>query len=141
HEVTETVTAMRSLERTQQRLLLATEMANLQVYDVDYQRRTIVSSGKALFPLIEAEEKSVADAVFTGDTGRFIDPRDRDRVAEAGRRFHEAGAAYDVEYRVLRDNGEEFWIAEMMQAIRGEDGKIRRMVGAMQNITARKLAE
>ena len=49
-DVTETVRAMRSLERTQQRLQLATEMANLQVYDVDYQRRTIVTAGKALFP-------------------------------------------------------------------------------------------
>ena len=35
HEVTETVKAMRTLERTQQRLQLATEMANLQVYDID----------------------------------------------------------------------------------------------------------
>ena len=140
-DVTETVAAMRSLERTQQRLQLATEMANLQVYDVDYQRRTITSAGKALFPLGEAEEKSVAEAVFAGDTGRFIDPRDRERVAEAARRFHEERAPYEIEYRVLRDNGEEFWIAEVMQAIRGDDGKMRRMIGAMQNITARKLAE
>jgi PAS domain S-box-containing protein len=141
HDVTETVTALRSLERTQQRLQLATEMANLQVYDVDYQRRTVVSAGKALFPLDEAEAKSVAAAVFTGDTGKFIDPRDRDRVAEAGRRFHRGQAPYDIEYRVLRDTGEEFWIAEVMQAIRGDDGKMRRMIGAMQNITARKLSE
>jgi len=140
-DVTETVTAMRSLERTQQRLQLATEMANLQVYDVDYQRRSIVTAGKALFPLGEAEDKGVAEAVFTGGTGRFLDPRDRDRVAAAGRRFMEAGTPYEMEYRVLRDSGEEFWIAEVMQAMRGDDGKIRRVIGAMQNITARKLAE
>jgi PAS domain S-box-containing protein len=57
HDITETVEAMRSLERTQQRLQLATEMANLQVYDVDYRRRTIVTAGKALFPIAEAQEK------------------------------------------------------------------------------------
>src|SRR5579872_5183034 len=141
HDVTETVNAMRSLERTQQRLQLATEMANLQVYDVDYQRRSIVTAGKALFPLAEAEDKQVAEAVFSGGTDRFVDPRDRERVAEAGRRFHKDGAPYEIEYRVLRDSGEEFWIAEMMQAIRGDDGKMRRMIGAMQNITARKQAE
>ena len=140
-DVTETVRAMRGLERTQQRLQLATEMANLQVYDVDYQRRTIVSSGKALFPTAEFEEKSVTEAVFNGDTSRFIDPRDRERVAEAGRRFDEAGEPYDIEYRVLRDDGEEFWIAEVIHAIRGEDGAMRRVIGAMQNITQRKLAE
>ena len=140
-DVTETVEAMRSLERTQQRLQLATEMANLQVYDVDYQRRSIVTAGKTLFPLGEAEDKAVAEAVFSGDTGRFVDPRDRDLVAEASRRFHEAKAPYEVEYRVLRDSGEEFWIAEVMHAIRGEDGATRRVIGAMQNITARKQAE
>ncbi|HWE98734.1 MAG TPA: PAS domain-containing protein [Caulobacteraceae bacterium] len=92
HDITETVKAMRSLERTQQRLQLATEMANLQVYDVDYRRRTIITAGKALFPLDEATDKAVADAVFSGGTERFIDPRDRELVAEASRRFHAAEA-------------------------------------------------
>jgi PAS domain S-box-containing protein len=140
HDVSETVEALRSLERTQQRLQLATEMANIQVYDIDYRRRSIVTAGKALFPRAEAEDKAVADAVFAGDTGRFVDPRDRERVAEASRRFGE-GAPYDIEYRVLRDAGEEFWIAEVMHAIRGEDGATRRVIGAMQNVTARKRAE
>ena len=139
-DVTETVTAMRSLERTQQRLQLATEMANLQVYDIDYKRRSIVSAGKTLFARDETKDKAVVEAVFSGDTGRFVDPRDRDRVDEASRRF-EAGAPYDIEYRVLRDGGEEFWIAEVMQAIRDKDGKPHRVIGAMQNITARKQAE
>jgi PAS domain S-box-containing protein len=141
HDVTETVKAMRSLERTRQRLQLATEMANLQVYDVDYKRHSIVSAGKALFPTGEVEDKAVAEAVFTGGTERFVDPRDRTRVAEASRRFHEEKAPYEIEYRVLRDGGEEFWIAEVMYAIRGEDGALQRVIGAMQNITARKQAE
>ncbi len=141
HDVTDTVNALRSLERTQQRLQLATEMANLQVYDVDYKRKTIVTAGKTLFPIAEAEEKSVVEAVFSGGTDKFVDPRDRERVAEASRRFHKDGAPYEIEYRVLRDSGEEFWIAEMMQAIRGDHGKMRRMIGAMQNITSRKQTE
>ena len=139
--ITDTVEAMRSLERTQQRLQLATEMANLQVYDIDYQRRTIDSAGKALFPTGETAEKAVAEAVFSSGTDRFVDPRDRERVSEAVRRFHKDQAPYDIEYRVLRDTGEDFWIAEMMHAIRGEDGTTRRVIGAMQNITARKQAE
>ena len=141
HDVSETVEAIRSLERTQQRLQLATEIANLEVYDVDYRRRSIVTAGKALFPRAEMENKAVAEAVFSGGTARLVDPRDRDLVAEASRRFHEAGAPYEVEYRVLRDSGEEFWIAEVMLAMRDADGATRRVIGAMQNITARKQAE
>jgi PAS domain S-box-containing protein len=141
HDVTEIVQTVRSLERTQQRLQLATEMANLQVYDIDYRRRSIVSAGKALFPSSEAQNKALSDAVFSGGTGRFVDPRDRARVAEASRRFHKHKAPYEIEYRVLRDSGDEFWIAEVMQAIRGEDGATQRVIGAMQNITARKQSE
>ena len=82
HDVTETVEAMRSLERTQQRLQLATEMANLQVYDIDYSAARSSAAGKTLFPISEANDKAVAEAVFSGGTERFVDPRDRD----AGRR-------------------------------------------------------
>jgi len=141
HDVTDEVEAMRSLERTQQRLQLATEMTDLQVYDIDFKLRTVTTAGKALFSHQEAEDKSVAEAVFSGDTLRFVDPRDRDLVAEASRGFHAGTAPYDVEYRVLRDSGEEFWIAEVMQAIRGDDGAVRRVIGAMQDITARKRGE
>ncbi|QUD86470.1 GAF domain-containing hybrid sensor histidine kinase/response regulator [Phenylobacterium montanum] len=141
HEITESVQAMLSLERTQQRLQLATEMANLQVYDVDFKRRSIVSAGKALFATSKAESEAVAEAVFSGTTDQFVDPRDRALVAEASRRFHSREAPYEVEYRVLRGENEEFWIAEVMHAVRGEDGSTRRIIGAMQNITARKQAE
>ena len=140
-DITDMVDAMRRLERTQERLQLAAEMAKLQVYDVDYRRRSIVHAGKTLFPLDAAGAKAVAEAVFSGGTGRFVDPRDRGRVAEASRRFAEEGAPYEIEYRVVRDEGEEFWIAEVMQSRRGPDGAIRRVVGAMQDVTARKQAE
>ena len=141
HDITETVNAMRSLERTQERLQLATEMANLEVYDIDYKRRSIIRAGKTLFPLSEAREKVVTEAVLAGDTDHLVDPRDRQRVAEAWRRFEEEGEPYEIEYRVAQGKGEEFWIAEVTQATRDENGKIRRIVGAMQDITARKGAE
>ncbi len=52
------LTCIRSLERTQQRLQLAAEMAKLEVYDVDYKRRTVVRADKRLhFPLDEAREE------------------------------------------------------------------------------------
>jgi PAS domain S-box-containing protein len=141
HDITETVDAMLSLERTQERLQLATEMANLEVYDVDYRRRTIVRAGKTLFQLEKAKEKALTNAVLDGDTERFIDPRDRERVAEAWRRFEDEGEPYEIEYRVLWDRDEEFWIAEVTQGSRDADGKVYRIVGAMQDISPRKRAE
>ncbi len=140
-DVTETVNAMRSLERTQERLQLATEMAKIQVYDIDYKRRSMVSAGKALFPRGVANDKALVDAIFSGEIERYIDARDRERVAKAWRAFENGGAPYELEYRVPRGSNEELWIAEVTQATRDGAGALTRVVGAMQDITARKLAE
>ena len=141
-DITDTVDAIRRLERTQERLQLSTELAKIEVYDIDYRRRAIDRAGKLLFPMNAARERTVREQVLDRDTDRLVDPRDVARVSEAWRRY-EAGEAddYEVEYRVPRGPGETIWIAEVAQARRGEDGAIRRVIGAMQDITARKQAE
>ncbi len=141
HDITETVMAMRSLRRTQQTLQMAAEMANLEVYDIDYRRRSVSRAGKALFRASQGSEEAVAKAYFSGDLNKFIDPRDLDRVNEAWSRFEADDTPYAVEYRVKPADGEEIWIAEVTQATRDDTGKIRRLIGAMQDITARKAAE
>ncbi len=99
HDITETVNALRSLERTRSGCSWPPRWPTCRSMISTILRRTVISAGKALFPLDEAEDKAVVDAVFSGDTGRFIDPRDRERVAEVSRRFHKDGAPYDIEYR------------------------------------------
>jgi PAS domain S-box-containing protein len=141
HDVSEAVAAMRSSGRTQQRLQLATEMADIHVYDIDYHRRTYETAGKDLFPQDEATQQEVLKSIFGRDDLRYVDPRDHELVAEAIRRFSEEDAAYQLEYRMLRQPGEEFWVAEVMRAIKNREGRTYRVVGAMQDITARKLAE
>ena len=141
HDITGTVNAMRSLKRTQATLQLAAEMANLEVYDIDYRRRTVQRAGKALFQLSEGGDGALADTYFSGDINRFIDPRDLERVSEAWARFEKDQAPYAIEYRVNPTKDQEVWIAEVTQATRDEAGRIRRVIGAMQDITARKTAE
>ena len=141
HDITETVTAMRSLKRTQQTLQLAAEMANLEVYDIDYRSRSVHRAGKALFSISQGNGEAVTEAYFAGDLNRFIDPRDLGRVTEAWSRFQADDTPYEIEYRVNPAAGEEVWIAEVTQATRDDEGKIRRVIGAMQDITARKAAE
>jgi PAS domain S-box-containing protein len=140
HNVTEAVKAMRRSERTQQRLQLATEMANIYVYDIDYAQRTIETAGKNIYGIDESNRQAVIDSVFSDGGERYIDPRDRPRINEATRRF-DAGAPFAEEYRMLRQDGEEFWVAEVMQATRDAAGATVRVIGAGQDITARKQAE
>jgi PAS domain S-box-containing protein len=140
HDVTETVEAMRKSERTQERLELATEMANIYVYDIDYRRRRIEAHGKNILQINDENRRAVIDSVFEDAGERYIDPRDRARIGEANRRF-EAGAPFAEEYRMLRPDGAEFWVAEVMQATRDDEGRVVRVIGASQDVTARKQAE
>ena len=51
------------------------------------------------------------------------------------------GRRYDVEYRVVRPNGEVRLVHSQGDVIRDESGRPRRMFGSVQDITERKRAE
>jgi PAS domain S-box-containing protein len=68
-----------------------------------------------------------------------IHPDDRARVARAW----EAGTAlgdFDVEYRIVRDNGEERWIYDRAIPMH-EQGNVVRIVGVAQDVTQRARGE
>ena len=48
---------------------------------------------------------------------------------------------YNVEYRIKRSDGKEIWGCSTTEVLIDEKGRPSRVVGALQNITARKLAE
>ena len=68
---------------------------------------------------------------------------DRTLRSQARRRLHALfvhGIPYDVELHGTRPDGEVFWVRAMAEAEMA-DGKVVRVLGAVQNITERKLAE
>ncbi len=69
-----------------------------------------------------------------------IHPEDRERVMES---FHEKSARgdYAEEYRIVRPNGEERWIADRGFPVRDKAGKVCRIAGIASDITKRKRAE
>ncbi|HEX7117661.1 MAG TPA: ATP-binding protein [Longimicrobiales bacterium] len=69
-----------------------------------------------------------------------IHPADRARVEEAVRRSRPSGA-YDVEYRIVRPDGEVRWVWERTFPIRDERGGIYRVVGIAEDITERRERE
>ncbi|HKT53658.1 MAG TPA: response regulator, partial [Caulobacteraceae bacterium] len=52
-----------------------------------------------------------------------------------------AGEPYHVEYRINRTDGREVWVYATAELLEDDQGKPLRLLGAMQNITKRKLAE
>ena len=71
----------------------------------------------------------------------LVHPEDKQIVVEAVAEALRGGRRYDVEYRVVRPNGEARLVHSQGDVIRDESGRPRRMFGSVQDITERKRAE
>ena len=137
HDITQMVEALESTARSEERLKLAMEIADLHVWELDYRRRELIKVGAEDTFFTEAK---TYDELFR-DIWSTIDPRDLKQVEAAWTRHVETGEPYRPEYRVVRSDDKEVWVQG--SAIYQEDDERRplRMIGAMQNITHRKAAE
>jgi PAS domain S-box-containing protein len=72
----------------------------------------------------------------------LIHPEDRQIMVQAAAdALRSGGQRYDVEYRVVRPNGEVRLVHSQADITRDESGRPRRMFGSVQDITERKQAE
>ena len=71
----------------------------------------------------------------------LIHPEDRQILVQAVAEALRGGRRYDVEYRVVRPNGEVRLVHSQGDVMRDESGRPRRMFGTVQDITERKRAE
>ncbi len=69
-----------------------------------------------------------------------IHEKDRERVRQA---FFAAAMAgtYDVEYRVVRDDGGIVWLHDRASAVRDSQGRLRHLAGITRDVSVRKNAE
>lgn len=68
-----------------------------------------------------------------------VHPDDRPRVMEAIPR--QAAGQFDVEYRIIRPDGQERWIRDVAYPVRDETGNVMRIAGVARDITDRHLAQ
>jgi PAS domain S-box-containing protein len=71
----------------------------------------------------------------------LVHPEDKQIVIKAVAEALRGGPRYDVEYRVVRPNGEVRLVHSQGDVTRDESGRPRRMFGTVQDITERKQAE
>jgi PAS domain S-box-containing protein len=69
-----------------------------------------------------------------------IHPQDRARVLEAAT-IRQATGKYDLEYRIVRPDGQERWIRDVAYPIRDESDRVSRIVGVARDITEQRLLE
>jgi PAS domain S-box-containing protein len=137
HDVTGMVEALERTARSEERLRLAMEIADIHVWELDFRSRELISIGAAAnFYTEEPGYKQLARDIWS-----TIDERDLPMVREAWRLHEEEGAPYRPEYRTRRSDGKDVWVQGAVRYLTDEQGRPLRMIGALQNITSRKESE
>jgi PAS domain S-box-containing protein len=128
-----------ALRLSEERYRLATEAFQGAVFDFDVARNRSERTPRHQEILGE-----VPGAIPTTKEGWHdrIHPEDRPVFQRARRSMFEDGAQqYEAEYRVRHRNGSWVWVWHRALAMRDEKGAVRRVVGAILDITARRHAE
>jgi PAS domain S-box-containing protein len=139
-DVTERIRANNALRESEEQLRLATEAADVGLWDVDLVTDTLFwpPRVKAMFGISPHVPVSLAD-FYAG-----LHPEDRDFVsAEYAAAANPAiRSIYDVEYRTLgKEDGIERWVAAKGRGVFDDQGRCVRMIGTAIDITERKAAE
>jgi PAS domain S-box-containing protein len=136
-DVSELVESLECAERSEERLNVALQVADLHVWELDHRRRELIMSDDidGLFDRPVTYEDLAQDIMCN------IDPRDRPAVREAWRRHVEAGEPYRPQYRINRSDGVEIWVEASSRRLRDNDGRTLRVVGALQDISHRRESE
>jgi len=136
-DLTDMVEALQRRERSEERMHMAVELADLHIWDLDMVKGRMFTTGATATFF----DGSLDPDEIARDTNITIHPEDRERIADAWRQAVENDVPYRPEYRINRADDQEVWASCTVRMIRDEAGRPIRVVGAMQNITERKLAE
>jgi two-component system, cell cycle sensor histidine kinase and response regulator CckA len=70
-----------------------------------------------------------------------VHPKDREKILEADVKVHSSIAPVDVEYRIIRPDGELRFVRSIVEAIRNDQGAPVRLTGATQDVTEQVQAQ
>jgi hemerythrin-like metal-binding protein/PAS domain S-box-containing protein len=126
----------RSLQKSEEKLLLAEDAANMGSWHWDILGEMVWSDRcKELFGL--SPDTAMSYDVFLA----AVHPDDRDRVNRAVQEALANRTRYEVEMRVRSPDGSVRWVASKGEAFYDAKGRPERMAGMAMDITERKHAE
>ena len=139
-DVTDQRAAEQALRQREEQLRLATEAAEVGLWDVDpvNDRLFWPPRVKAMFGISPDVPVSMADFY----AGLHPDDREATTRAYAAAADPQVRALYDVEYRTIgKEDGRVRWVAAKGRGIFDDAGRCVRVIGTAIDITARKEAE
>ena len=137
-QVIERRRAEASASEWRQRYDLIVAASGQAVYDLD-----LVSGALIVSPGVEAVLGHPPEALNQNmdQWARFIHPDDRGPILDRFNKCRVIGSPFDVHYRFQHGDGHYLWIHDLGCFARDAKGDVVRMLGMMQDVTQRKLAE
>lgn len=113
-------------------LQIAGETAKLGGWSVDLSDRRFFWSDEAcaIQDMVPGSHTSLSEVIES------VPPGDRERVSRAFGACEHQGTPYDIEFRSITAMGREIWLRSVGVPVRDETGKIVRIQGSVQDITA-----
>ncbi len=136
-DITDRKKAEEALLKSEERYQLAESVTKIGTWDWNILTGALAWSEtiEPLFGFGRGEFGATYEAFL-----RVVHPDDRQRVIDAVNACVEKGSDYHVEHRIVWPDRSVHWVLETGNVIR-ENGKAVRMLGVVQDITARKKAE
>lgn len=138
-DLTEARRAGEALRTSEERLRLALAATGLGIWDLDFATGHLEASSEIRRILGVADDSALAREDFLP----FVHPDDRARVQAAfDPAFDEGAASVSATFRIVRaTDGEVRWVELGGRTLHDGGGRPVRMLGTLQDITARKIAE
>lgn len=119
--------------RSERRLRLATRLAGVRVWAVDYERREAFQGAAKAKP---GDYEEVANTLWD-----WVHPEDREEVAAQWERHLAGGPPMRSIYRGVDKQGDVRWIDSAAEALRDDAGRLTRIIGAFRDIEQEKRNE
>lgn len=122
------------LQESEKRLSISQKFANIGTWDWDIGTNTVHWSEQVapLFGFSETIPETHRDVVMAA-----VHPDDRQGIEKAVQACIHQGSDYDIEYRVIWEDGTVCWLHETGDVTRDEFGRPLRMLGVVRDSTLR----
>ena len=135
-DITQRKTAERTLRERDARISLAAESANLALWTIDLERHEswMSDQGRAIFGL--APNEPLTRRLFF----ERIHPDDREEVYNAIEEARATSESFEIEYRLLRPDGETRWLNARGRYLRDASEEVAELICVAIDVTAQMKA-
>lgn len=138
-DVTEKFNIQKSLQQSNERYHYATQATSDAIWDWDFENNLVYRAEgfKTIFGF-DMEELNLANTNWEN----YIHPDDRHSATKSiYDKINSSENYWKHDYRIIIPNGNIAFVQDRAYIIRGENNKVTRIIGAIQDVTQRKKAE